>query len=455
MIKKILIIIFTTQIYLASTAFAQISLIRDAQIEKFLRDLSDPIFNVADLDSKNINIYIVNDESLNAFVSGGQNVFINIGLIQKYSTPDTLIGVVAHEVGHIKAGHLARSGEAYEKAQSTMLLSYLLGIGAVVAGSADAGIAIISGSMDSAGRMFLKFNRSQEESADLHAIKYLEELQYPTDGLVKLLEYFQMQMVGYEGQIDEYLLSHPVSKKRIDIIKNNTKNYHYLDKKINPKLQRQLDIVQKKLEGFTQNTDEVLRKYQNQNNELANYVKAIAYFKKGQISESIKLLDSVILVTKDNEELGFLFELKGQILFESGDITESIIAYGRSIKLLENKYSAQAKISFATAILNLNNNDKELLKLAIKNLEEAEIYEKQTPFLFKQLANSYNKIGSKWQSYFNLAEYHLLLNDYKKSSKYAKKSKELFEKSADAENKVYAIKIDDLVFLAKKEDKDK
>lgn len=452
LIKRSLISIFTVQIYLASVAFAQISLIKDAQMEKFLRELSNPIFEVADLESKNINIYIVNDESINAFVSSGQNVFINIGLIQKYQTPDTLIGVIAHEVGHIKAGHLARSYEAYEKAQGAMILSYLLGIGAVIAGSPDAGIAIISGSLDSAGRIFLKFNRSQEESADLHAIKYLEELNYPADGLIRLLEYFQSQMVGYEGKFDEYLLSHPVSKKRIEVIKYNAKYDNFAKTKFDPNLQRQFDIVQKKLEGFTKLPHEVLKKYQNQNDELSNYAKAIAYFRKGQILESLKLLDNIILSTKNNEELGFLFELKAQILYESGNISESIIFYKKSIQLLENKYSAQAKISFATAILNLNSNDKDLIMLAIKNLEEAQFYEKQVPFLFKQLANAYNKIGDEWRSYFNLAEYYLLLKDNKKSSQYAKKAKELFEQSSEVKNKIYATQIDDLISLAIKDE---
>jgi predicted Zn-dependent protease len=451
MIKKLLIVIFAAQIYLASVALAQISLIRDAQTEKLLYELANPIFAAAKLDAKNINIYIVNDDSLNAFVSGGQNVFINIGLIQKYQTPNTLIGVIAHEVGHIKAGHLARSGEAYEKAQGAMLLTYLLGAGAVLAGAPDAGIAIITGGMDSAGRLFLKFNRAQEEAADLHAIKYLAEIQYPPDGLVKLLEYFQSQMIGY-GKVDEYLQSHPVSKKRIDVIKNNTKDCHFSDKEINQKLQREFDIVQKKLEGFTKNPSDILKKYQDQNDELADYIKAIAYFRKGEVLAANSMLNKVIIQTKNQEDLGFLFELKGQILFESGDIKNSIIFYDKAIKLIDLKYSSQAKVSFATAILTLNSDDKKLINLAIKNLEEAEIYESKMPFLFKQLANAYDKIGNEWRSFFNLAKYNLLSGDEEKAKKYAKKAKEKFEESYDSKNKILATQIDDFIESIKSKD---
>jgi len=451
MIKRLLITILAAKIYLASSALAQISLIRDAQSEKFLRDLSTPIFKAADLNPKDINIYIVNDSSINAFVSGGQNMFINIGLITRYKTPDTLIGVIAHETGHIKAGHLARSHEAYEKAYTTMLLSYLLGIGAVVAGSPDAGMAVITGGQDAATRLYLKFNRSQEEAADFHAIRYLSEIEYPSAGLVTLLKYFNQQMVGYEGQIDEYLLTHPVSTKRIDLILDRTKNNHFSNTKMNSALQNQMSIVIKKLEGFTQNPEEILRKYKNKNQPLDNYIKAIAYFRNNQLTKSLQLLNPLISSTKNTQEKGFLYELKGQILFENGQIDNAIISYNKAIKYLNIKYSSQAKLAFAAAILNLNSSDEDLLKLASKNLEEAKIYEKQTPFLFKQLSNSYHKLGQHGKSYLALAEYSLLINEKEKARKYAQKAKD----ELDEDDKMNILRAEDISELSKKDKKDK
>jgi len=431
-------------------AYANISLIRDAQTEKFLRELSHPIFQAAKLDPNNINIYIVNDSSINAFVSGGQNVFINTGLIMKYKTPDALIGVVAHETGHIKAGHIARSYEEYKKAQNSLLLSYLLGIGAVVAGSPDAGMAIITGSGDTIGRLLLKYTRSQEEAADYHAIQYLREIKYPITGLRDLLQYFQSQMVGYQGQIDEYLLSHPVSKKRIDLIDSRTKNDHFSNHKINAKLQRQMDIVLKKLEGFIAKPSYTLNKYHSQNSELAKYVKAIAYFRLSKIDTALLYLDALIANNNNKEEKGFLYELKGQILFESGDIKNSTIAYNKAIKLLKDQDSSQAKITFATAILNLEESDEELINIAINNLEEAKIYEKNTPFLYKQLANAYSQINKQGLSFLNLAEFNLLIGKKEKALKYAKKAKE----EIDEADKINILRAEDLIELSKKDKKD-
>lgn len=420
------------------------ALIRDAETEKFLHNLADPIFRAADLNPKNIKIYIINDDSINAFVSGGQNVFINTGLIRKFKTPDALIGVIAHESGHIAAGHLVRSAEGAKEAESAMFLSYLLGIGAAIGGSPDVGMALIAGGSQSAQRLYMKFTRTQEEAADQHAIKYLDKMNYPADGLVNLLEFFESEMIGYKGQLDEYLLSHPVSRKRIDLIKAHTVDRNFSDRKINQRLQKQMSSVLAKLEGFIDNPDQLLTKYKNQNDDEANYIKAIAFSRKGNIDEALKLLDGIIT---RNPRDGFLFELKGEILFGSGRISDSILTYNQAIKLLDVQDSGLAKISFANAILSLKENDATLIKLAIKRLEEAREVEDENPFLFKQLASGYSKIGDEGRSFLALAEFNLLIGEKEKCQKYAKEAKEKLGKS----EKMELLRADDLIELTRDE----
>jgi predicted Zn-dependent protease len=449
MLRK-LIILFAIAFLLSTSqqASAGVALIRDAQTEKFLRELAHPIFQAANLDAENIKIYIVNDNSLNAFVSGGQNVFLNTGLIRKYKTPDALIGVIAHETGHITSGHLARSSEAMEKSTNAMLLSYLLGIGAAVAGSPEAGQAIILGGSNTAERLFMKYTRGQEEAADQHAIEYLDKMSYPADGLVQLLEFFETEMIGYKGQIDEYTLSHPVSKKRIDLIKERTKGVNFSDKKINEKLQWQMDVVLAKLESFIESPDNILVKYRARNDELANYEKSVALFRKGKSAEALLILDHIISsknIFRDRSEIGFLYELKGQILFESGEIESSVISYSKALKLLDDKDSSQAKIAFSSSILALPSNDEELVEMAIKRLEEAKKYEDDNPFLFKQLANAYDKIGDTGKSFLSLAEFNFWRGDKEKAVKYAKKAKEKLPKNSKTE----LLRADDLIELAK------
>jgi predicted Zn-dependent protease len=429
-------------IFFNQNAFAQgLALIRDAETEKFLSDLSRPIFLTAGLNPDNIRIYIINDDGINAFVSGGQNVFINTGLIQKYKTPDALIGVIAHETGHIAAGHLARSNEGSDDAQGAMMLSYLLGIGAILAGSPDAGTAMIIGGSQSAQRLYMKFTRTQEEAADQYAIKYLDKMKYPISGLVNLLEFFESEMRGYKDQIDEYLLSHPVSQKRIDVIKARTAGENFSDKKINEKLQKPMDRVLSKLEGFIETPDFVLSKYKDRTDVEANYVKSIAFFRKGKLDLALKLLDPIIAT---NPQDGFLLELKGQMLFESGRVQESILTYSHAIKLISPQYNGMAKIAFASSILKLKTSDKDLMKLAISSLEEAKQYERETPFLFKQLANSYSRIDDEGRSDLALAEYYLLTENKSKCRKLAAKAKKELDKNA----KIELLRADDLIDLA-------
>lgn len=426
---------------LSQNSFANVSLIRDAETEKFLRDLTNPIFKAADLNAENIKIYIVNDDGINAFVSGGQNVFINTGLIRKFKTPDALIGVIAHESGHIAAGHLARSSEGEKEAQGAMFLSYLLGVGAAVAGSPDAGMALIAGGSQTAQRIFMKFTRTQEEAADQHAVAYLDKMRYPADGLVNLLEFFESELVGYKDQLDEYLMSHPISRKRIDLIKTRTAGKNFSDKRINQKLQPRMDRVLAKLEGFIENPDNLLQKYKNQNDDVANYIKSIAFFRKGKADEALKLLDEIIA---ENPRDGFLFELRGEILFGSGRVEDSIISYNQAIKLLSKEDSTLAKISFSSSILALKKNDETLIKLAIKRLEEAKEIENENPFLFRQLASAYSKIGDEGRSLLALAELNLLTGEKEKCRKFAKDAKEKLAKS----EKMELLRADDLIELA-------
>ncbi len=449
----IVFFIFFCWFFLSKKAFSAFSLIRDAQTEKFLDDLSVPIIKYSGLNEDAIKIYIVNDSSLNAFVTGGQNIFIHTGLIRKFDKPNALIGVFAHEIGHIIGGHIARSGEHLEKAGNTMLLSYLLGLTAAIAGSPQAAQGIILGGSNIAEKSFLKYNRGQEEAADRYALQILQRINYPPSGLVDLLQYFEKQTIGLKGKINEYALTHPVSEKRIGYLINNI-NFEGSEKLINQKLQPQLAIVQAKLEAFIDDSSIVLRKYRFKNDEISNYAKSIALFRLGKIDSSLKILNEIISKSPSD---GFLPELKAQILYESGLVKDSILEYKKAIKLISKyegeKYSSQAKIHFAAAILTLKS-DQELTKIAVKNLQEALKYEKQNPFLYKNLASAYNRLGQDGKSFLALAEQNILISQSDKALKYAKIAKEKFEE--DKKNhKSDLLKVEDLLKIIEQNKKNK
>ena len=447
----IIVLLLITKI---ADAGSGLSIIRDTEAENFLYDLTRPIFEAANLDPKEIKIYIVGDNSLNAFVSGGQNVFIHSGLITKYNKPDVLIGVLAHETGHISGGHLARSSEEMKSATNALLLTYLVGLAAAVTANADAGSALIMGGNQVMERLVLKYTRGQEEAADSLALQYLDKIHYPATGLLELLQLFNNEESSYKGQIDEYSLTHPVSRKRInfikahiagsDSIKNHTAEEKSSDKEINSILDPRMKRVVVKLEAFLGDSNSIIKKYYK-NDDLSKYARTIAYFKKGKIKESLDILDEII---NSNSNDGYLWELKGQILFETGQIKESIAAYNLALKFQTGNKSL-VKIALATAIIALDDADKTLLNIAISNLLSAKREEQDNPEIFKQLASAYSKKNDMGNAYLSLAEYNLMINKTDKATEYAKLAKDNLEST----DRAGIIQAEDIIAISKKKDK--
>lgn len=427
---------------LSSKSYAENSIIRDTEIEKFLHKITDPIFKSAGLDTESIKVYLVDDRAINAFVAGGQNLFINTGLIRKYKTPDALIGVIAHEAGHIAGGHLVRSYERGSSLEKQMMLGYVLGIAAIAAGAPEAGSAMLLGSSQVAQRSFLKFTRSQEEAADSLAIQYLKKINYPADGLINLLESFDADLIGFKDKIDEYQITHPVSRKRIDLIKSKTADQKFSNHKLNNALQAEMNRVLDKLEGFLDDPQKIIEKYGIKSDERSSYISAIAYFRIGESEKAQNLLQKIIKKEPIN---GFLHELQGDFFFNAGKNSLAVNAYKNAIKNLSDADSAISKINLANAIIAIVDSEPDLLKIAIENLNQAKKFDEENPVLFKSLSRAYAKIGDEGNANLALAEFSFLAQDKQKCQKYAKLA---IEKLKD-EEKSEKLRAQDLVELTK------
>ncbi len=170
-----LIFFFNAWMAFPSAAGAKgISFVRDAEVENTIQIFAKPLFVAAGLDPASVKIHLVKDDKLNAFVAAGQNIFLNTGLITKTEGAGALIGVIAHETGHIAAGHLVRTREAFDNATAQSILGMILGGVAALGGRADVGTAILRGTQQSGLRTFLHFSRTQEAVADRAAARFLE-----------------------------------------------------------------------------------------------------------------------------------------------------------------------------------------------------------------------------------------------------------------------------------------
>ncbi|MDB2415013.1 M48 family metalloprotease [Rickettsiales bacterium] len=422
---RIFILTFYTIICFASYASAR-TIIRDVEIESVLAKLSAPIIKAADLSSNNVNIYIIQDSELNAYVSGGQNIFINTGLMTLSEDPRMLAGVLAHEIGHIAGGHLVRSVDEYQNTAIKSTIGYMLGAAAAAAGSPQAAQAIIAGSGHIANRQLLKYTRGHEESADQAALKFLDKANYPADGLIELLKILYNKETAIYEDLNPYTTTHPLSKDRILHIKS-----HIEKSKKNASFSK--EFAQKyataivKLKAFLNSTEETLQKYPEQDQTLnALYARSIAYYKRPDLLSSLNNINKLIYNYPKNP---YFNELKGQILFENGKVKDSIKFYDNAISLLPG--SALLKIQLATA--QIATEDSSLLNNAITNLEKALLKEKRNVFAWRQLAIAYGRNGDLGMSNLALAEEAHLLGDKEALDKFIKLAQKHIKEGSPAD----------------------
>jgi len=392
------------------------NIIRDAEIENFLEEISHPIFSEANLNLNSVDIYIFNDKSINAFVACGQKIFVNTGLIQSFETPSMLRGVMAHETGHIAGGHLARSDEALERAQTPMIVGLLLGIGAAIAGDGDAAQALLLGSQQIAQGMVAKYSRSQESAADQAAIKYLEGIKKSSNGMLEVLYKFANQEALSSNRQSVRVRSHPISRDRIRSLEQKVNKSQFIDERDNEKILFQYKMIQAKLDGFLNNPNDVIRKAKKDSSLIFNkYSLAVAYYRKALLKESLSALNEMINQYPNNP---WFYELKGQVLYESGKIRESIIPYRKSLSISPNEPLLMVALATALNALENKNNAIEAISLLKKSL----MHDQKNTQTWFQLAISYSRINDIGNAELASAERHFLTGNVKMASFHAKKS---------------------------------
>jgi len=395
-----------------------ISLIRDAEIEHTIRMYSEPIFRAAGLNPEAIQLHLVNDNSMNAFVAGGQRMFINTGMIRRTETPNMLIGVIAHETGHIAGGHLVTRRAAMEGNSAAAVLSFLLGIGAVAAGAGDVGTAIMAGGSSIAQRNLLQYTRAQEASADQAAMTYLNQVGWSGEGLVETFSMFRGYEVMSDRQQDPYLRSHPLNTDRMNALEERVEKSPYKDKKDPPEWQFEHDMIRAKLAGFLDRPAVTMRRYpESDTSAPARYARAVAYHKSSRLDNAMEELEPLIAEYPDNP---FLWELKGQILFESGKAAEAIAPYEKSVDLLSD--SPLLQVGLAQAMLATER--PELTQPAVDHLEKSLRYDRENSFAFHQLAIGYSRLGDRGMAELSTAERYYIAGNLPQAKQHAYRAQE-------------------------------
>ena len=368
-----------------------VPIIRDAEIEQLLRDYTKPILRVAGLSDQNIHVVIIGDRSFNAFVMDAHHIFVNAGALMESTTPNQLIGVFAHETGHIVGGHLAKFRQELANAQTAAIVSMLLGIGAVVAGAhggnvdmGNAGMAVLSAPQSYIEHSLLAYRRAQEEYADRAGVRFLTTTGQSAKGMYDTFKRFADEMMFESQAVDPYAFDHPMPEERMQELANLVHN-QYWDKQDPPGLQFRHDMMRAKLFGFMDRPDQVLRRYPPTDTSLpARYARAISTYRYGNIGDAIAQIDGLTRAVPTNP---YFYELKGQALLESGRPGPAIPPLQLAVKLAPDPTLIQ--ILLGQALIATNN--AKLANQAITTLHAALIKEPESADAYIQLAMAYGR----------------------------------------------------------------
>jgi predicted Zn-dependent protease len=403
------------------------NVLRDTESEALLREYSRPVLRVAGLEKQNIQVTIINDPSFNAFVADGHRIFVNYGAIMQSETPNQLIGVLAHETGHLAGGHLAKLHAELARAQTQMIIAMLLGVGAVAAGAArgntgvsDAGAAAIAGPQSMIQRSLLSYQRQQEEQADRAGVNFLNQTGQSPKGMYDTFKRLTNDTLFAAQNADPYLQNHPMPAERVAALEGLARPSPYWDKKDPPELQLRHDLMRAKISGFMERQETVYRRYPISNTSLpARYARAITTYLHGNLPDALAQIDGLIAAQPNNP---YFYELRGQALLESGKPAEAIPPLHKALALSNN--APLIEMLLGQALVATDN--KAYTDEAITILRAAVARETEAPLGYSQLAMAYGRKGDYAEADLASAQAAYLRGDNKTARDLASRAKTRF-----------------------------
>ena len=381
------------------------TIIRDAEVERTIGRLAAPIFKAAGVPADSVNVYIVSDPNLNAFVFGGRNMVFNTGLLTRIEAPEALMSVIAHETGHITGGHLTRRAVNARNLQGPATAGLLLAlIAGAAAGSGELAVAGALGTQQAAQRSFLAYTRSEEASADQAGVNYLEGAGIDPAYALDVLKIFRGQEVFQAGTVDPYALTHPLSSERISLLESRAANTRVRGGKVDADLSYWHLRMRAKLSAFLNRPTRTLAQLDESgepDDEIALLRRAIALHVLPDPQSALQSVDKLIALRPSDP---YYHELKGQILFESGRGAEAVGPYRKAVELAPSE--ALIRGGLGRAILALN--DPARLDEALEELEEANRNGAAEASVLRDLALAYARKGDNGKASLATAERYAL-----------------------------------------------
>jgi predicted Zn-dependent protease len=402
-------------------------LIRDAEIEQLLKEYTQPLLKAAGLAQQNVRPVIIGDRSFNAFVADGRRIFVNAGALMESETPNQIIGVLAHETGHIAGGHLARLREQLANATTQSILAMILGVGAMVAGArggntgmSQAGAAALAGPSQAIQNSLFGYLRAQEDQADRAGVKFLTATGQSAKGMAETFKRLADQTLYQTQGLSIYTQSHPLPSERVAALEGMARASPYWDTKDPPALQARHDLMRAKLYGFLERPDTLARRYPMSDTSLAaRYARAISAYRYSDPRSAVAQIDALIHAQPQNP---YFHELKGQALLEGGRPAEAIAPLRQAIQLAPSPALMQIMLGQALVATN----DKARVDEAVSILQAALTREPEAPDAFSQLAMAYGLKNDLAHADLASAQAAFLRGDMKTAREIAGRAKTRF-----------------------------
>ncbi|HZW15152.1 MAG TPA: M48 family metalloprotease [Brevundimonas sp.] len=407
----------------ATPASAQ-SAIRDTEIETIIHDWADPVFTGMGLEPSEVEILLINDEDLNAFATRGRIMGLNTGLILKTRNPNELLGVIAHEAGHIRNRHTLRDG-AHDAGIQPMLMTMALGALALAAGAPDAGAVLLGNSQYFGALSALRYMTHQEGEADNTGARALEAAGQSGRGLVSFFENFRSQEVFSDARRYPYFRSHPLSSDRIENLRRFVAEQPHYDHRDSPERMAQHALIVAKIHAFMDHPRDTFRAYPETDVSLpGRYARAIAWYRDGQTERALAAVDALLTEQPENP---YFWELKGQILFEEGRPEEAIGAHQRSVDIKPD--APLLRINLAHALIETR--DPARLDAAVNHLKRAAALEKDNSMAWRLLGQAYASQGKEGEARLASAEMYFAAGAKEQATQFALRARDMLEPGSD------------------------
>ncbi len=378
------------------------SIIRDTEIERTLATYMKPLLDAAHMAPDSVRLIIVNDASLNAFVANGSNIYMHSGLLMSAQHPDVVIGVLAHELGHITGGHLIRTVDAYRQMQLEYGLFTLLSVAAAAGGAGDLSQAAMAAGGQIAQEGFLRYSRGQEQSADQAGLGYLDASAISAEGLLDMFATLRQRERLSRDEQQTYLTTHPLTSERMAHIRHHVDQVDMTRLADDHPLVIQHRRMVTKLKAFLMPLSDVRPQFAT-GDDAANLMgRAIVHYRASELEQAKALMQQLIASYPDDP---FYHELLGQMLFEHGDVAEASEAYRRAYALISKPAPLMA-LHYARALIATQQSDN--LRLAEQLLTNATQYEPQNRLAWRTLGQLYAESGRAVEAKLAQAETELL-----------------------------------------------